>query len=45
MLLKNYVKQEYRDNRNGILNGDDDIIKLLDSKVNTNFVLFEKYYK
>ena len=41
ILLKNYVKKEYKDNRNNILSGDDDIIKLLDKKINDNFVLAE----
>ena len=41
MLLKNYVKKEYKDNRNNILSGDDDIIKLLDKTINNNFVLQE----
>ena len=41
LLLKNYVKKEYTENRNNILGGDDDIIKLLDRKVYKNFVLSE----
>jgi len=42
LLKKNYVKKEYSENRNNILGGDDDIIKLLDSKANkNNFVLVE----
>ena len=42
LLKKNYVKKEYTENRNNILNGDDNIIILLDSKVNkNNFVLVE----
>ena len=42
ILLKNYIKKDkFEDNRNNILNGDDDIIKLLDKKINNNFVLAE----
>ena len=46
ILKKNYVKKEYNENRNNILNGDDDIIKLLNNKVDRsknreNFVLVE----
>ena len=41
ILLKNYVKKEYKENRNNILSGDNDIIKLLDKKINDNFVLDE----
>ena len=41
ILLKNYVKKEYKDNRNNILGGEDDIIKLLEIKVKNNFVLAE----
>ena len=40
ILLKNYVKKEYKVNRNEILNGDD-IINILDKTVNHNFVLEE----
>jgi len=39
MLLKKYVKKEYKENRNFILSGEDDIINLLDKKINDNFVL------
>ena len=46
ILKKNYVKKEYTENRNSILNGEDDIIKLLNNKVDKsknrkNFVLVE----
>ena len=41
IILKNYIKKDYKLNRNYILNGNDDIIKLLDNKINTNFVLSE----
>jgi len=41
MLLKNYVKKEYKSNRNTILTNGDDIIKILDETVNKNFVLAE----
>ena len=41
ILLKNYIKKEYKSNRNVILSGDDDIIKILDKKVNNNFELAE----
>ena len=46
ILLENYVKKEYKDNRNRILAGEDNIIKILDNKVNkhnnkNNFVLVE----
>ena len=41
LILKNYVKRDYGSNRNNILNGDDDIIKILDKRVNKNFVLEE----
>ena len=46
LLKKKYVKKDYSENRNNILLGDDDIIKLLDYKVNkknniNNFVLAE----
>ena len=41
ILLKNYVKKDYKDNRNNILNGNENIIKLLEKKINKNFVLEE----
>ena len=41
ILLKNYVKRDFTKNRNEILSGKDDIIKLLDKTVNKNFVLAE----
>ena len=39
-LLKNYVKKDYKVNRNEILKADD-IINILDKTVNHNFVLAE----
>ena len=39
-LLKNYVKKDYKVNRNEILKADD-IINILDKTVNNNFVLAE----
>ena len=40
ILLKNYVKKnQYKDNWNKILNGDDDIIRYIEIKLNDNFVL------
>ena len=41
ILLKKYVKKDYKINWNVILSGDDDIIKILDKTVNSNFVLAE----
>ena len=41
ILLKDYIKKDYKDSRNAILNGDDDIIEILDKTVNNNFVLAE----
>ena len=41
ILLKNYVKIDYKSNIYAILNGDDDIIKILDKTINNNFVLAE----
>ena len=41
ILLKNYVRKEYKLNRNLILNGEDSVIKILDSTVNKNYVLAE----
>jgi len=39
ILLKDYIKKDYKLSRNIILNGDDDIIELLDKTVNNNYVL------
>ena len=41
ILLKKYVKLDYKSNIYDILNGDDDIIIILDKTVNNNFVLAE----
>jgi len=41
ILLKNCVKNEYKDNRNRILSGTDNILKLLDKRIIKNFVLEE----
>jgi hypothetical protein len=40
ILLKNYLKiEKYKDNRKKILDGDDNIIKLLEKEIPKNFVL------
>ena len=42
ILLEKYVKKDkYLDNINGILNGDDVIIKLIEKNINNSFVLSE----
>ena len=39
ILLKDYIKKDYKLSRNIILNGDDDIIEFLDKTINQNYAL------